>query len=427
MNFVKNVSVTLVVKFLILGLGFVFNIWLARELGPQGLGCWALLINIAALGLQLGNFALDSANIYFTAKRPELLKNLASISLWFGLLLGTVLAGLIFLIIRWRPELLAGTSLYYLGIVLLALPFALVTVYFQGILLGLQKIWAYNLLEFFGQLLPLVYLGLVFLLLKKGLAELLWARSLALILLALLAIWMVYKIQPFGFDLNEETFKLMISYGSVFFLNNLLSFLVLRSDVLLVNYFLGEKQTGLYSVAVVFGDLLLTLPYVVSLILYPKLSAGKSEANLEFTCRVTRIMTVFMLVSCLLVGLMAGFLLKLLYGQSFTAAAPALLYLLPGVFFMSLETLFARYLAAENRIKMIPLFWAAAFLLNLVINVMIIPQVGVRGASISSSLSYCLIFWLIWKYSKVSFKDAFIMNGEDLKLLKQHLLPGGKN
>jgi len=427
-NFVKNVSITLVVKFLILGLGFVFSVWLARHLGPQGQGCWALLIGIAGLGFQLGNFALDSANIYYSAKRPELLKNLASISLWFGLGIGAVIAGVIYLLVLWKPEILSGVSLNLLIIVLWAIPFALITVYFQGILLGLNNIWAYNLLEFLSQALPLLYLGLVFLVFKKGLPELLWARTLVIILLALLALWMVYKIQPFGFNLGSETFKLMMSYGLVFFLNNLLAFLVLRSDLLLVNYYLGADQTGIYSVAVVFGDLLLTLPYVVSLILYPKLSAKDSKDNAQFTCRVSRIMTFIMLVSCLGLGVLAGFLLKLVYGPAFIPAVLPLLYLLPGVFFMSLETILARYLAAENRIKLIPLFWGLAFLLNLLINVIIIPRLGVVGASISSSISYFLIFWLIWKYlqdyAKVSFKDGFIMNLNDLKLIKEHLFTG---
>src|SRR5436309_959189 len=72
-DLVHKVLETYITQILRVALGLVLTIMVARILGPQGRGLYAVALAIGALGVQVGNFGLGSSNIYYVAKDHDLL------------------------------------------------------------------------------------------------------------------------------------------------------------------------------------------------------------------------------------------------------------------------------------------------------------------------------------------------------------------
>jgi O-antigen/teichoic acid export membrane protein len=137
--------------------------------------------------------------------------------------------------------------------------------------------------------------------------------------------------------------------------------------------------------------------------LFPRLSGmpGNDE-RWAYARRVSIWVGVGMAAFALAVGLAAAPLIHLLFGATFLPAVPALLWLLPGIVMLSVNTIYMNYFASTGLPPVTILAPAAAAFLNVGMNLALIPRFGIVGASLSSVASYGLmllfsvgyIFWV---------------------------------
>ena len=123
----KNSAITFSSQILIFALGFVASIILARVLGPEGKGIFALIVLIPALMLKLGSLGIEAANVYFTGSKRYGIKDIASNSLLGSSLLGSILILLFFGVFHLDifQNYLASNQInsFYLWLVVLTVPF----------------------------------------------------------------------------------------------------------------------------------------------------------------------------------------------------------------------------------------------------------------------------------------------------------------
>jgi O-antigen/teichoic acid export membrane protein len=168
-----------------------------------------------------------------------------------------------------------------------------------------------------------------------------------------------------------------------------LAFLVLRLDLLIVKYILGSEQTGYYSVAVNMAEMINVLPIIVGTILFPRLSAMSSDQQRwDFARLVARWVGLTVLFIAGVVALVAGPLVALLYGRSFLPAVPALAWLMPGIVMLSINTIYMNYFASTGMPLITVYSPGAAAVLNVLLNIKLIPFLGIVGASVSSTVAY---------------------------------------
>jgi len=104
-----------------------------------------------------------------------------------------------------------------------------------------------------------------------------------------------------------------------------------------------------------------------------------------------------MLIVCLGAAL-ASFALPLVYGARFADATIQFLILLPGVFFISLESVLVQYFTGTGLPALIPWFWIITVAVNVGLNLALVPAYGARAAALNSTISYGLIFLLVAVY-----------------------------
>lgn len=167
--------------------------------------------------------------------------------------------------------------------------------------------------------------------------------------------------------------------------STVLIFLLLKSDVFLIGHFLGNAAVGSYRVATLFAEMMQRMPDVAGAVLLAKVVRDQDEDQLSL--QVARSILLFSLAAALVL-LMAG---KALIGWLFPAYPESFLplaWMLPGLVFLGLGSVCNTKLAGQGYPAITLWAAAAAFALNLALNLYLIPALGLKGAALSTTIAY---------------------------------------
>lgn len=400
-DFVSKVAETYLTRIVLMCLALVTTVIVARLLGPEGRGYYAVAAATGALGVQFGNLGLHTSNTYFVAKHPESLPFLTGNSLVVSFGFGGLIAMVLGIIFTVSPGLL-GIGGATLLMALAWIPFGLAYTLTQNLLLGLQDVRGYNLAEILNKTVPLLLIGILVLTRHIGVAPLL---STMLFALVVSWVWMATRVRdrsPGRPEVSRVVFRNSMSYAAKAYLAAGFCFLVLRADLLMVQHMLGPQQAGYYSIASTMADYASVLAMVIGTILFPKLSA---VTNLQTKLVLTRKATIGTGLTLLpllgVAALLARPAVYLLFGPSFSAAALSFVLLMPGMFFLGIHTVAVQFLNSIGYPKSVVIIWGLATFFNIAVNLWAIPHYGIAGASVVSSISYFLAFifvmWVIYR------------------------------
>lgn len=397
------------------------GIIIARWLGAVGLGKLAVINVAVATAVQFGSAGLPSANTYLIAQDKRRFAPAVVNSVIFAIVIGSLLAlGLIGLA-KWKPDWFGFIETRLIGIAALSIPFLLVSIIGLNVFLAVGRVQRFNLLDLAGQSFVIVNAIVALVILNAGLwmvVSLNTAVNVALgILIAVLMLAYGAKIRDTAWRPDLQLLGRMLRYGVKFHISILAGLLIFRADVLVVNYFRGEAEAGVYSVASQVALMLMLLPGIIATLLFPRAAAKLDETG-ELTCVVTRHTAFIMLFVCLAVA-PASFILPLLYGAEFSDSSLQLLILLPGVYLIGLESVMVQHFNAIGLPVLIPVFWVVTLIINVALTFALVPSFGALGAALASTLSYALIFVLVAVYFRARtgrrLSEAFLPSGEELR------------
>jgi O-antigen/teichoic acid export membrane protein len=389
-GFIRQVGETYFTQIAVVLLGFVNSILVTRLLGAEGRGMFAVAMTVAAVGVQLSNLGLHSSNTYRVARDVRLLPVLVANSLAVSGFAGLA-ALLAHLLLRWRPDL-APLEDPLLALALLAIPLGLANLLCQNLLIGLQRIHTYNVIDLTTRVLAVVvvastaFLGLVRPEIVFGLIQASVVLSLA---------WCFLRLRDLFGTLVAPSWPALrqgLGYGLRAYLGSLFAFLVLKSDVLLVKYLRGAAETGYYSIAVGLADILLMLPAVVGTVLFPRLSAAPDlSERWRLTKRVLAVMVPAVLLALLATLVVARPFIRLAYGPAFDPSFPAVAWLLPGIGCLAINMVLMNFFASCGMPAVVVYSPLLALAFNVAANLVVVPALGFVGASVTSSVSYLLM------------------------------------
>jgi O-antigen/teichoic acid export membrane protein len=426
-GFAKNIITTFSSRFFSAVFAFCSTIIIARAFGPAGKGIFTMVAFFPTLALNFGHLGLGNANTYLISQDKEKTKNSFYNSFWYGLIIGSLFIITFALFYRLFPHELLGQGnigTRYFLFSLFVIPFMLWENFYQGIFVGRQEFKLFNIINILSKV--LLFCGLIVLIFILK-----WEMYFSIIYYLCLMmfpafVYSVYFLKHYGFPFkfNKQIFSLGINFGIRSYLACLLAFLIFRSDIYLINLFLGLKETGLYSLSTGFGDALLLIASSVSLVLFPKITENQ-ERGLAMTLKVSRIIS-FIIGSIIIFGLIfGGWFIPLVFGESFRASLPAFYVLLFAIYFWSIINFLGQFFASKGYPWFAIWIWLPGLILNILLNIIFIPKYGIIAAALTSLTAYLLIFILhfvyIQKYNKISFWQIFIPNKLEILDLKQKI------
>ncbi|MFH1857512.1 MAG: flippase [Candidatus Omnitrophota bacterium] len=185
----------------------------------------------------------------------------------------------------------------------------------------------------------------------------------------------------------------------------------------LLSFFRGIAEVGLYQAAYSFVEIILIFSTILTTALFPvfsRLAKGPREELLVFYDEAFHGVLFFSVPLGVLALFGGETLLMLFYGASFRQALPALYVLLSGFLFFVFGGLNSHLLVAMGKEKIVLGVVAACTVFNLILNFLVIPRFGFMGASLVTFFSEMLIFILMLHWIAKSFKSPDFLRGSSV-------------
>ncbi len=399
-DFIQKVLETFSTRVLLIVFSLATSIIVARSLGPEGRGLYALAMIIGILGVQFTNLGLHSSNTYYVARDPNLLSPLMGNSLLVSFSMGGLCAVIVGLIFHAFPEIppIHGPLLI---IALVWIPFGLAYLLNQNLVLGIQDIRSFNKLEIYNKAISIILIVAVVLSGWVSPSSLFATSFLALLVCFIWSFNILNKRIARPVHLSKSLFRRHLPYGIKAYLGSLVGFLLLRIDMLMINQILGKKEVGLYDIAVNMSDMIYLFPMVVSTLLFPKLSGITHIGEKWKLSKNTGIvMLIIMAVICIGVAVLAHPIIHLLYGKPFIGCVPAFIFLIICKFLMAANSIFSTFIASIYVPWTTIPFNFSTLGINIVLNFYWIEKYGIVGAAMSSIVCFLLLIIFHFYYTR---------------------------
>lgn len=390
-KFVRGTTVTFTTGVINLLIGVGTSVILARVLGPEGRGIYALAMLLPSLIMTFGNLGIGPATTYYVARGEfrwqEILGNNVLLSVGVGA--GGTLAGLVVALL-FGKTIFPGLPPGYLLLALVLVPLEVFFSYVNSILLGAQRIKEFNYVQIAQSALFLGFIALALLGVRAGVTGAILA-GLFTWLFADALVFRLAKTVAGGVELKSNAFyiKRATTYGVQAHLSNILGFLNYRVDMFLVNGFLGPAAVGLFAVGVGLVEKLWMISQAASIVLLPRVAAETEEQRrTEFTLLVARTVLWTTALGALVLAILSRWIVLLLYSEAYLPAVGALQALLAGVVTLSAGKVLANDIAGRGFPRLNIYTGLAAVATNVALNLLWIPRYGIVGAAWASTVSY---------------------------------------
>jgi len=413
----KNIFWLSISRVLALVLLFIAYTQLFRYLGPYDSGQYQFVLSYVLIFAIISDFGIQQFITKKMSEDPENTKKYFQNFLGFEILLSLCLYAVLLLIAYLKgfgPEVFGGIAIAGLGMAANALTFP-----FLSVMTAKQDLRKVALINFINSLVnvAIIFLAIFF---KKHIVFLASVQLVFGVIDLVLYGYFVKRYLPspgifesikkldarlvFGILKSAWPFVLLVGFSAVYN----------RIDVLLISQFLNFTQTGLYTAAYKFFDLLSFFPALVSHVLFPvfaslmaKQALAEVRQNLE---KYLRLMLAAALPLAAGGAVLAKPLIVLVAGPEFASAAPVL-----SVLVWAIAVLFVyipvNSLVISQLTKKAAAITGINVAVNIIGNIILIPRYGIMAAAVMTVISESIqgIFYFYFVKSRVT-KFAFLKN-----------------
>ncbi|MCT7653100.1 oligosaccharide flippase family protein [Aliarcobacter butzleri] len=382
-------------RIILIVLGLLGNVIITRSLGVENFGTYTLLLTIIAIATQFGNFGLHSANIYYVAQKKMFLGMLLKNSIWFSFFISLIVGLVIYFLNYIYPNILnIEPDLLYLALIFI--PISLMSLLVKNLLVGIGEIKLDNRLTVYTRVITILSLVCIVTFYNLNIKSAIVIFGLGLLVGLIVTYIKLKKEVTYKYKLSVKLLKKVSTFGFKAYLSAIFAFLVLKSDLFFVNYYLTKTDLGHYSLAVSFIDYIYILPVVIGTVLFQKLSSlKKNDEKYNLMKKITFTFSGVYFVFLVIVYFLSEYLITFLYGEQFSDSVFLVNLLLIGIFFMGIETIQVQYLNTIGFPKEIIYYWIIALFINIAIILTFIEQYGLVAVAMSTVISYFTIFVLI--------------------------------
>jgi O-antigen/teichoic acid export membrane protein len=364
-------------------IGFFSTIYFAHALGPSALGAYFLFLAYLGIFNLIGDGGFGGAAVKRISEGKEPNEYLSA----FVFIRIMLLAVSVTLLLFAEPYLKDVTSSGVFFWLLLSL---LVSV-FSGVagigVYGAGKVGLSQISSFVDVLFRTLF-QIIAVFLGFGVAGLAGGFIAGLIAGGLMNFrYLDFKLVRFGFS----HLKNLTGFSFWIFLTASGSLVFSYADTILIGFFMSTADVGIYRTAFQLTSIATFTTMAFHTVLYPKISKWGVQGHLaEIENSLARAFTYSLLLAvptCIGGWILGSILLYYLYGASFVEGAPALFFLLLVQIvnvFMYLGTM---SLSALNRPK--DAFWitAIASIVNILLDLALIPIIGITGAAVATLIA----------------------------------------
>ena len=374
-------------------LSFIIIILLARYLGAANFGIYAFamaFVSFFSIAIDLGLGPLLGR---------EIAKDKTKADTYFGgnLIIKTITSTLSFILIALLINLTKDAqvtiyAVYFAAAIMISFSFCQS---FHGLFVTFEKA-QYNAV-FLTLTKALQLSGVtVAIFLKMGLLNLMLILCFTnLLSLVFSSSFVLKKFIHIKFNINFNLWKNLIKQALPFALMDVFILIYFNIDRVMLSYMVNDTAVGLYTAAYTLALAFLFISVSVSTASYPTISRLYRKNN-ELVLKIYRTLFKYLLAIgiAMAVGtaLLASQIVGLVFGQGYLESIPVLKIVVLICPIMFITNLMGRVLGAIHMER--PLVWLTGLgaFANVIMNLMLIPIIGIMGAAIATVITEIFIF-----------------------------------
>jgi len=392
-----NTSWMFVGKMLNLVINFIVSIFVARYLGPERYGLMSFIVSFASITMTLGDLGIDSLLIKEMNQKPEADSILLGTGLFikfFGAIISISSCIIIATFFQITAPLI-GLLLAYASFVIFQ-SFNVIDFYFQSRVKVKYSNIVLVIVSTFSAILELSFIFFHF-----GVFSFLLIYPIQYFLLAIGYIYFYLRLgnRVQKWQISSDSTSYLIKNSWPFILSNVSTAIYFRIDQVLLRVFMGPAIVGIYAIAANLSEPWSFIPSVICSSLFPAIINAKKTNQVVFGKRMAFLYTILFytaLCIALPISVLSPFIISILYGKAYAGSAILLSIYIWSLVGMFLTIGFQQYLVAEQKLKIIFLINFCGMVINVALNLILIPRIGASGAAISNVVSYLLPLLIIF-------------------------------
>ncbi|WP_411273502.1 flippase [Daejeonella sp.] len=403
-------------------LSLIVGIFIAKFLGPHDFGDLSFATAFTAIIAAVGTLGLDSFIIREILDQPAKRDEILGTAFWMRLVVSIILVPssvLIYLFFRNLSEQ-QGTELTlvvtFCASALFFKAFNIIDYYFQSQVRSKFVVQVQNICLIISSLIKIS-----FVLVKLPLVYFAFALVLDGLLLAI-GLGIIYHRENLhirNWKFNDERAKSLLSKSWPLILSAVMVTLYMQIDILMLKYFAGSTEAGIYSAAARISEAWYFIPVAIVTSVFPAIIHARKTDPSRYQKRLQNLYDLLVVISlpvALIISLGADTFIHLLYGDKFLGAGAMLTIHIWSGIFVFLGSASGQYLLAEG-FTMISFYRTAiGAIANILLNLWLIPLYGGLGASTATLIAYFVATFSILFYAKTRpqgimvLKSLFLIN-----------------
>jgi O-antigen/teichoic acid export membrane protein/O-antigen ligase len=368
----------------------ISGVLVARSLGPEDRGYFALIVVVSSVCIFIGTMGLPLAATYYIAQGPSHARQIAAalvrISIFQVVAALALQMAVLAPLVMHEPERVKAAALISLAMV----PGILAFTFGCAILQGQQRFAAFNLLRILPTAIYVAAVLVVFLLQSADLVRIMAIWTAAYLVGGFLALAVAVRGLPAGpAEGPPPARSQMTRFGLKSLLGSVSPIESLRLDQALVGLFLNPMTLGLYVVAQAFANPPRVVATTVGMVAYPEV-ASRSDPGAARRAMWRHFFFGVALSALVIVPLavVAGELVTFFFGNEFSDATPIARILLVGTLFMAARRILTDGINGLGYPGLGTLAEVASWILLLPALAILLPQYGAEGVALSLTISW---------------------------------------
>ncbi len=220
----------------------------------------------------------------------------------------------------------------------------------------------------------------------------------------------------------KDSLKEMLHYGAFMQLSTLVSTLNKRLSLYLLNTHCDEKSIGVYASGTQVTEGVNIVGQSIGLVEFSALSntENKQRAS-QLTLRFMKLSILLTFTALLVICLLPTTFFEWVFSGEFSDIRPVILLMAPGIVFFSAHTVLANFFSGTGKPKYNLYASLIGLSITLISAFILIPTLGIRGAAITTTLTYMALFvfqWIVFHKQTGSRLLQLIPNKEDWEWVK---------
>lgn len=290
--------------------------------------------------------------------------------------------------------------------------------------LGKEKVATYNWLFLIQILTQVSMMAVLIFGLNIRTAKALLYSQLSGYSLATLIGWVLLfpTLRKEGKEPLKSSFKELFHYGAFMQLSTLVSTLNKRLSLYLLKTNCSEQQIGVYALGTQVTEGVNIIGQSIGLVEFSALSNTEQKQRASvLTMRFMKLSVLLTFTALLIICLLPTAFYEWLFSGEFAGIRPVILLMSPGIVFFSAHTVLFNYFSGTGKPKYNLYASLIGLSVTLISAFVMIPWLGIRGAAITTTLTYFALFvyqWIVFHKQTGSKLNQLIPNQEDWNWVK---------